>query len=80
MELGVLSHPGIAVVNIDHVDLLKSDGRKDHKPLLQKFRSEAILRARVGEVNHDVVAFVKVRFQAQNDFQTNTIFFDKTNK
>jgi hypothetical protein len=67
MEPGVLSNPRVAVVNVDHVDLLEGHRWQHHEPLLQELGSEPVLRAGVSEINDDVVGLVEIGLQAEND-------------
>lgn len=67
MVLGVLPHPGVAVVDVDGCDILVRKARKDHEPLGQKVGLEAIAGSHVCQVYYYLVGFSVVGFEGEED-------------
>lgn len=63
VELGVLAHPAVAVVDVSGVDLLVRRRRQAVEPLLQELCSESVVRTGVGEIDHELERGVAERFQ-----------------
>lgn len=53
--LGVLSDPGITVIDIDCRDIVISKARKNNKPLGEKVRFKAIARPSMGKVHYNFI-------------------------
>lgn len=67
MVLGVLSYPGVAVVDIHSGHILVSKARKYHKPLGQKVGLEAIAWTYVCQIYHYLIGLCVVGFESEED-------------
>ncbi|MFN9903429.1 MAG: hypothetical protein ACK55Z_32580, partial [bacterium] len=67
VELGVLPHPGVAVVQVGQVDVLVGHLRQHDKPLLEEFRAKSVVGAGVREVHHQLERLVAEGLQGEND-------------
>lgn len=67
MVFGVLSYPGVAVVDVHGSHILVGKVWKDHKPLGQEVRLKAVTGAYMGEVYYDLVVLGIVWFESQKD-------------
>lgn len=65
MVLGVLPHPGVAVVDIDSSYVLVCKARKDHKPLGQEVCLEAIAGSYMCQVYHNLIGLGVVGLQGE---------------
>ena len=66
MIFGVLANPAIAVVDVGCVNVVISNLRQNVKPLLQKFRTEAVVRTRVRKVDDKLKWRVTKWFESQD--------------
>jgi len=79
MKLCIFSDPRIAVVQVCHVDVFICNLRQNNKPLLEEFGPEPVVRAGVGEINHQLKWFVTERLESENDMIYEKISISLTN-
>lgn len=65
--LGVLPHPGVAVVDVDGCDILVGKARKDYEPLGQEVGLEAIAGSHMCQVHYYFVGLSVVGFEGEED-------------
>lgn len=63
MVFGVFAYPGVAVVDVYGGHVLVGKVRKDHEPLGQKVRLEAVTGAHMGEIHYNLILFGIVRLE-----------------
>lgn len=67
MVLGVLPHPGVAVVDVDGRHVLVGEAGKDDEPLGQEVGLEAIAGSHVGQIHDYFVGLRVVGFEGEED-------------
>lgn len=65
--LGVLPHPGVAVVDIDSCNVLVGKARKDDKPFGQEVSLEAVAGPHMCQIYHYLVGLRIVGFEGEED-------------
>ena len=79
MELGVLAYPRVAVVQVGRMDVLVRHLRQDHKPFLQEFGAETVVRTSVCKVHDQLEGFMAEWLQGQDDMVDQEIAIGFTN-
>lgn len=74
--LGVLPHPGVAVVHVNSRNILIGKTRKDYKPLGKEVSLEAIAGPYVGQVYYNLIGLGVVGFEREENMVDEQVTVD----